>query len=96
MKRIVPIKIGDIISNIISNDNVAQQGLLEARALGYWREVVGEQLAESTQKITLRDGRLYVVFSSSSARNEFFLRRTEIKNEINRKVGVNVVKYISV
>lgn len=96
MKRVTPTKIGEIISNIISNDSVAQQGLLEARALGYWREVAGDHLAEATQKITLRDGRLYVVFSSSAARNDFFLRRTEIKNGINQKVGVNVVKYISV
>ncbi|MEG1650002.1 MAG: DUF721 domain-containing protein [Rikenellaceae bacterium] len=96
MQRTAPIKIGDLITQIISSDKVAQQGLLEARALGYWREVVGDSLAEATQKITLRDGRIYVVFSSSSARNEFFLRRTEIKNGINEKVGVKVVKFISV
>lgn len=96
MKRIDPTLIGDIITNILSNDKVAQKGLLEARALECWREVVGVRLSEATSKITLRDGRLFVTFNSAAARSEFFLNRQYIRNEINRRVGSSVVKFISV
>lgn len=81
---------------IVDSDSVAQKALLESRALAAWREVVGVAMAEATQKITLRDGRLFVVFSSAAARNEFFLRRFSIRYAINDKVGANVVKFIVV
>lgn len=96
MKRIDPTLIGEIIENIMTNDEVARKGLLEARALESWREVVGEKLSEATQKITLRDGRLFVTFSSSAARSEFFQRRIYIKDELNRIAGASIVKFISV
>ncbi|MFI3314096.1 MAG: DUF721 domain-containing protein [Rikenellaceae bacterium] len=96
MQKIYPVKIGDVIDKLLSDNQLAQQGLLESRALEYWRQVVGDRLAEATQKINLREGKLYVSFSSQAARSEFFMRRTEIRSEINRLVGANVIKFISI
>ncbi len=96
MKKVYPVKIGSIMKQIVANDDVAQKAILESRALSAWREVVGATMAEATQKLTLRDGKLYVVFSSSAARNDFFLRRVSIRHAINDKAGANVVKFIHV
>lgn len=96
MERIYPVKIGDIIEKLISNDEMAQRGLLEGRAIECWREAVGNSLAEATQRINMRDGKLYVSFKSQAARNEFFARRVEIKERLNTLVGAKIVKFISV
>lgn len=96
MKKTEPIKIDTLINRILSNDTAMSKGLLEARALGAWREVVGQNMADATIKITLREGRLYVMFNSAAARSEFFMRRLEIRQKLNHIAGDNVVKFIDV
>ncbi len=81
---------------MVANNSAFTQGMLEAKALGAWREVVGPLLAEATQKITLREGRMYVTFASAAARSEFFARRVEIRRRLNEIAGCQVVTFISV
>lgn len=96
MRRVEPIRIGAIIEEIISSDTKMTKGLCEGRALNAWNEVVGPIIGEYTTKISLRDGRMYVAFSTAAARSEFFLKRNTIINELNRRAGMKVVNYIVV
>ena len=96
MRRTEPVKIGSLIERMVADNRAFTQGMLEAKALGAWREAAGPLLAEATQKITLRDGRLYVTFASAAARSEFFARRMEIRRRLNEIAGSPVVTFISV
>lgn len=96
MKRTEPTLAGNILKDLISSSETFSRGMLEAKAMNAWHNVVGANLSDATQKITLRDGKLYVTFSSASARSEFFARRHEIKDGLNRAAGRKVVTFIVV
>ncbi len=96
MRRVEPINIGKIIEEIISSQENMTKGLCEGRALSAWNQVVGPIIGEYTTKISLRDGRMYVSFSTAAARAEFFSRRGQIVAELNRIAGMKVVDFIVV
>lgn len=96
MRRVEPIRIGAIIDEIVGSNAKMSKGLCEGRALSAWSEVVGPVISEHTIKISLRDGRMYVGFSTAAARSEFFARRGAIIAELNRKAGMRVVNFIVV
>lgn len=96
MKRVEPVRVGDIIDQIISSEKGMSRGLCEGRALAAWNDVVGPLIAEHTIKISLRDGRMYVSFSIAAARQEFFSRRKDILHQLNERAGMKVVNFIAV
>lgn len=96
MKKTEPMLIKDILKNIVSDSDSFSKGMLEAKAMNAWHGVVGKNLSDATQKLTLRDGRLYVTFNSATARSEFFSRRHEIKYALNGAAGRVVIKFIVV
>ncbi|MFI3261301.1 MAG: DUF721 domain-containing protein [Rikenellaceae bacterium] len=96
MEKTEPVLIGSIINNIMKDSAAFSKGMLEAKVMNAWYEVVGKDLSDATQKLTLRDGKLYVSFNSASARSEFFARRNDIKYRLNGVAGRVVVKFIVV
>lgn len=96
MKKTEPILIGDILKNLVGDSASFSKGMRESKAMGAWHEVVGKELSDATQKLTLREGKLYVTFNSATARSEFFSRRNEIKYRLNGVAGSVVIKFIVV
>ena len=96
MRRTESTSIGDIIKEIIKNDVTLSRSIREGRVLNAWRDIVGNAIADATNKISITNGRLFVSFSSASARSEFFLRRNEIKKALNKIAESPVIEYIIV
>lgn len=96
MKHTEPTILKTLLKTLISDKNNFSKGLLEGKVLNSWREVVGDYLANSTSKLTLRDGVIHVSFSSAAAADDFFRKKVKIINNLNAIAGERVVRFIHV
>ncbi len=69
---------------------------MEGRAVELWAEVAGEYVARCTEDVYIRNGVLYVGFSSSAVRAEVFMRRKILIARINGLLRAKVVRNIVV
>jgi len=93
MRRQKVMSVGEIFNDLIQKQGLSQ-GLERIRVFEAWNEVVGEKLAALTIDKYYKDGRLVCVIGSSVAKNELFMRRIEIADNINSKLGSQVLKHV--
>ena len=86
---------GELLEDFFSRPWVAAK-VAEGRLPEVWRECVGDLAADMTTHFELRDRILNVRISSSVLRNELFLRRAELCDELNRRSKVPLVEQIIV
>ena len=87
MRRSTPTRIGDLWSGFIESNPTRMRRFCEARIPELWPEVAGAA-ASFTTALDIRNGMLYV--------HELFMRRAELQQELNRRLGMNVVAGIIV
>ena len=85
--------VGDIIRKLMKNPKLAEK-LDKLDALQIWNEIIGEALREYIIDQSLSKDILYVKLKSSIVRNELSYKKTEIKNQINKRLGKIVVNEI--
>ena len=90
MKRTKTQTIGEILNDFFKRPYVAAK-VAEGRLEEYWREIVGDYVAEQTRNLKLENHILYVVVASSVVRNELFFRRDELVKQLNERAGVKLV-----
>jgi len=71
-----------------------EQKLAERELVRSWEDLVGKQVARATRSIYIRDGKLYVALRSSVIRNELMYLRNELKEELNRRAGKELIHEI--
>ncbi|MBN2742831.1 uncharacterized protein DUF721 [Breznakibacter xylanolyticus] len=86
--------IRDVIQEIIGADTRLSSGLLEARVVQNWAQVLGPSVARATRRVYLYEGKLFVELNSSVVRNELMMLRDRIVKSLNQSVGSDVVKEI--
>ena len=96
MRRSEPTVLNALLKELISDKNIFSKGIVEGKVLNSWREVVGPYLADSTSRLTLRDGVVYASFSSAAAANDFFTKRNAILSSLNQIAGFKLVRFIHV
>jgi len=64
----------------------------EQLAIEAWEEVVGKMINSRTRRIWVKDGVLYLAFTSSVVRNEIAMIKESLIIKLNKKVGLNVIK----
>lgn len=69
---------------------------LEQRAVELWSEVVGDFIAKQTTKITTKQSIIYATIPNAALRFEVMGRRSQIMENINKKLGSDVIKGIIV
>lgn len=69
---------------------------MEGRAVELWAEVVGEYVARVTEDVYIRNGVLYVSFSSAAVRAEIFMRRRLLVDQLNARLRGRVVRNLVV
>lgn len=84
---------GELLDDFFSRPWVAAK-VAEGRLPDVWRECVGDLAADMTTRFELRGRILNVQISSSVLRNELFMRREELKDELNRRSKVALVEQI--
>jgi len=84
--------LGDLVLHAMRGSDRDGAMLRRAYVLGLWEEVVGKTMASRTQQIFLKDRKLFVELSSSAARNELLMLRSDIVRCINEKAKAEVVQ----
>ena len=95
MKRTDPIRVGDLLKNVVGNHPKLSQLLLEARVEEAWR-ALDPAIAAQTVRVTVSRGKLTAWIASPALRHEIFMRRTELAARINKTLEQNVITAIYV
>ena len=94
MRRKEPIRIGEALDELFKSMPTIARKIAEAKIPDRWPLLVGSVIASYTTRMEVKNGRLFVYISSSVARNEVFMRRAVLKEEINRLSGLEVISTI--
>ncbi len=85
--------VGDVIRKLMKNPKLADK-LDKLDAIQIWNEIIGETLKQYIVDQSLNKDVLYVKLKSSVVRNELSYKKTEIKNQINKRLGKIVINEI--
>lgn len=89
-------RIGELWGDFLKGAPTIAAKIAEAKIPEAWREVVGPAVASYTMSMNMNRGVLYVSVSSSVIRTEILMRRESLRQALNNKVGIEVVKSIIV
>ena len=95
MRRTEPIRVGDLLKNIVDNNPKLSRMFLEARVEEAWKNL-DPYIASQTTRVNVVRGKLNVWIASSALRHEIFMRRTDLVRQINEAVGQPVITAIYV
>ena len=68
--------------------------LKEVQVVNSWEELVGKTIARRTNRIYIKNGKLYLHINSSIVKNELLMFREGIIKRINTNAGEEIVKEI--
>jgi len=68
--------------------------LKEVQVVNSWEELVGKTIAHRTNRIYIKNGKLYLHINSSIVKNELLMFREGIIERINTNAGEEIVKEI--
>ncbi len=89
-----PYNLGGLIAGSLKTLDLERR-IKEQTCLLVWDEVVGEQVAAAAQPEFVRDGRLFAVVAKSPVwANELGFYKSEMIEQLNRRVGGRVLKDI--
>ncbi len=77
-------------------DPTIRRKIAEGRLPDTWTEVAGPMVASCTDGVTFKTGILTVRITSPVVRHETFMRRTALRDEINRRCGTTLVRELIV
>ena len=83
-------KIRDLLNEFLQ-ENKLDTKLKERDLIDSWEEFMGKTISRATRKIYIKDGKLFVVISSSVIRNELYMLKQEIVRKLNEKVGEDII-----
>ncbi|HIY68539.1 MAG TPA: DUF721 domain-containing protein [Candidatus Alistipes intestinigallinarum] len=84
---------GDLLDEFFKRPYVAAK-VAEGKLPDTWREIVGDRVAELTTELRFEKHILHVRIQSSVVRSELFYQREALKEEINRRSGVQLVNAV--
>ena len=84
---------GELLEEFFKRPYVAAK-VAEGKLPDTWREIVGDRVADLTTELRLEKRILYVRIQSSVVRSELFYQRDTLKEEINRRSGVQLVNAV--
>ncbi len=93
MRRSNANNIGEIIRKLMRSPKLAEK-MNELDALDVWKELIGDSLQKFVVSAKIYKGDLYVKLSSSVLRDELSYKKSELKEQINQKLGKEIVKEI--
>jgi len=82
--------LSDVIRQVLGELHL-DKPLNEKRLIDAWPKVLGNNIVQYTSELSIRNRILYVKLNSSVLRHDLFLSREEIKNSLNKQVGVEVI-----
>lgn len=71
-----------------------KEGYYTAAIVTYWEKIMGAAIARRTKHIRLKKGVLEIQLDSATLRQELSYGKEKIKREINRELGLNLIKSV--
>lgn len=93
MRRSNTQNIAEVIRNYLEKTQLEGK-LKEVKVVNSWEELVGKTIARRTNKLYIKNKKLYLHVNSSIVKNELLMLRETIKEKINAKAGEEIVKEI--
>ena len=93
MRRSKTITLAEAVNDYIKEMNLGEK-LSEVTVISSWEAIVGKAISSRTTKIFIKDHILYVHLNSSVVRNELLMLREALKEQLNKRVGSEVIKDI--
>lgn len=82
--------LSDVIRQVLKQHHL-DKPLYEKRLIDAWPLVLGANIVQYTKELSIKNRVLFVSLNSSVLRHDLFLSREEIKNSLNKQVGVDVI-----
>ncbi len=93
MRRKNTQRLGEVIEQYIEALDMNGK-LKEVRLIRSWKEVVGTLIARKTNRLFIKEGKLYVYMNSSVARDELSMVRQSLVSRLNQQAGGEVIDEI--
>jgi hypothetical protein len=84
-------KIKDILPSILNKMGI-NKGIEQAKAIAFWNDIVGDNIAKNAKPFRVRKGILYVAVRSSVWASELQMMEPEIRKKINEYLNNDVIK----
>ncbi len=95
MRRTRTVRIGELFDDFFKEPAIARK-IAEGALPERWNEIVGPTVAAATRSVSLRNGILWVQISSPALRHELFMRRSFLRDELNRRSRFDLVREVQV
>ncbi len=93
MRRTKTEKIDALVAKVLQN--IAKQGdNYQHLIIAEWRQMLGVTVSNSTQKIYIKDQKLFVFLDSPVIKQEIIFLKTKILNHLNAKFTQNKLQDI--
>lgn len=93
MRRTKTMLMGDLLEEFFRRPYIAAK-IAEGKLPDTWRAIVGDRAADVTTELRLDRHILYVRIQSSVLRSELFYQRDALRDEINRRSGMQLVNAV--
>lgn len=93
MKRQDAMHIGEILRNLLKTQHLDNK-LDEMKLIKLWPQIMGQTIAEYTQRIYIKNGILYISLTSAVLRSELLMCREMLIKRLNEEMGTPLVKDI--
>lgn len=93
MKRQDAMPIGEILRNLLKTQHLDNK-LDEMKLIKLWPQIMGQTIAEYTQRIYMKNGILYISLTSAVLRSELLMCREMLIKRLNEEMGTPLVKDI--
>ena len=85
--------LSDIMEEAIDGLGV-RSGVEEVRAVEVWHDLAGPLIAQVTERVWARRGKMYVVLNSGTWRQELHMHRTQWRDRLNQTLGKQIIHEI--
>ncbi len=87
--------LSELLTDVIRRYGL-EHDLLRERMPVVWADVVGKRIAAISQVTSFENGVLTVRILTPAWRSEVMLRRDELRNQLNTRIGSDVVRELKV
>jgi predicted nucleic acid-binding Zn ribbon protein len=84
------VSIGDALQQLIETLKIEQK-MNQTRLVAHWESLMGKTIGSRTEKLFIKDHRLFVKLTSPALKHQLTLSKSKIIATINHKLGKNVI-----
>ncbi|MBQ4358414.1 MAG: DUF721 domain-containing protein [Paludibacteraceae bacterium] len=85
--------VGDVVREYLKAQGLERQ-MAEAEVLNAFQDLIGKEMARYCGEVHFRNGTLCIEVRSAVLKNEMMMNREKMRNDMNRKAGMEVVERI--